>query len=355
MNNKAVIASVVGMVIVGVGFSLSLYQTMTKRPTFPEISVSGGIVSAVVSVDGKVVPENIAHLGFEQAGKVVTLPYAVGDVVKKGTVLVSVDATSANAQLRQEEALAKSATANLTQYQALTQKAKAQLDSLGKSDLANTADKRAQKRQVDATEAQVEAQKSQISAAQAGVDMAKYQVRKTMLTAPFDGIVTQQSLHIGEIAGQSESIITLSSQDISKVEVFVSQSQVQNIHMDDGAQVTLTTTPHTLKAHVIAIDPAETDINGISAYKITLHLDDTVESLRSGTQAHVEIVTESKKDALSIPEQSIFTSGGKTFVSLLSGGRTVQKEIVTGLRGNDGHVEIISGLQRGDSILGLNQ
>lgn len=350
MSKKIVIASLIGMVIFGLGVSVWLYRYMVQRPTFVAIPVEKSTFHAVVSADGKVVPEKTARLGFEQMGKIATLAYAVGDVVKQDAIVASLDATGVTAQLRQAQALRQSALANVNQYQSLVKKEKAKLDSLRKTAGTNSADKRAQKRQIDASKAQTEAQKSQVDATLAGADNAKAQVRKTVLTAPFDGIITQQDVNTGEIATPGESIVTLASRDAFKVEVFVSQTQIQNIHIGDTAHVTLDTIPGVFTTRVTAIDPAETENNTVSSYKVVLHFEGNAPALRSGMNTTVEIAVASREDVVAIPEKSIFESDGKAFVYLSREGKSEQREVTTGLHGSDGQVEIVSGLQAGDMI-----
>ena len=67
--------------------------------------------------------------------------------------------------------------------------------------------------------------------------------------------------------------------------------------------------------------------------------------------ADLIISTNSKENVLAIPSRSIIYREGEKYVNILENGNLLDKLIVTGLKGDDGLIEIISGIKEGDEIV----
>lgn len=356
MNRKLFATILAGMVVIGVGAGFWLVRYLSERPVYTVLPVERGTIRTAVSADGTVVPEESAALGFEQNGTIARLAYVVGDSVKKGTVLASVDASVANAQVRQAEASVRSASATLNQYQALVKQGKAKLDSLKKSSSANSADRRAERDQIDANQAQVEAQTAAVAAAEAGAEAARAQWKKTVIVAPFDGLIVKQDAKVGEVATPGEPIVTVASPGAFKPEVFVSDTDIRDIRVGATADVTLdTVSGTTFRATVTATDPAATADGSGSGYKVTLHFDGDVPAVKSGMKASADITTAIKEAVMVVPSSGVFESDGKSFVNLQRDGKTTEQAVTTGIVGADGRTEIVSGLSEGDMIFALSR
>ena len=63
------------------------------------------------------------------------------------------------------------------------------------------------------------------------------------------------------------------------------------------------------------------------------------------------IQTEKKENVLNIPQRAVVSKNSNKYVRILDGKNIVEKEIVTGLRGSQGEIEIISGLVEGEEII----
>jgi HlyD family secretion protein len=258
-----------------------------------------------------------------------------------------------SADYKKNVALLKSAEVTLNYYQELLGKEKDKLKSLKKTD-ANTPDKDAQKNQIEASDAQVEAQVANIEAAKASVQGATAQIEKTIIRAPFSGILAKQDVEIGEVATSNSAILTLINGNDFEVEIFVSVTDAKNIKIGDKAEITLdNSVGETHLAHVTVVDPTETLQNNISTYKVTLNFDEKVENIKSGVDANAEIVIGNKTGVIMIPKDAIYTENDQQFVYVSKAGLREKKEISTGSYGSNGMVEITSGLQAGDKILKL--
>jgi len=348
-------ASLLAILVIGGIVASFLYNNMTKRPEYSTLTVPTGNITYTLSIDGSIKPEDSADLGFEIGGTIAKLPFAVGDSVPAGAVLAYANATDLQAQYQQSQDLAASAQSELNQDRALVDKANEQLASL-EHNHASSEDRDAQRADINSARSQVSAQKHNVAAAQAGAAAAKFQLDKKIITAPFAGIISHQDVKVGEVAQSNVPIITLMSGDSFKVEAYVSELDVNNFKVGDSANVALDTAPgQPYAAKITAIDPAESNINNVASYKITLNFSDQISDLRSGTGVNVSVVSQSKQNVVIIPQNAVFTNNGKNYVYASENGLRVSKEIQTGLTGNDGMVEIVSGLSAGDTIFELNK
>ncbi len=356
MNKNIFSVSLVAILVIGGIVASFLYNDMSKRPDYSTVQVKKGNIEQVLDLDGKIAPQNDAELGFERGGRITKLTQKVGDFVRSGTVLAYANAADLKAQYNQSVSLAKSSQADVDQFQELYKKEKAKLDSLKKTSTANSADKKAQKKQIEASEAQVVSQQEKVAAAFSNVENARAQIEKTVITAPFDGVVSKQDVFEGEVAQSDVAIITLSSRDSFKIEAFASEIDVRNLRVGDSARIALNDgSGRSFDAEINSIDPTEELINNVSNYKVTLNFREAVSDLRSGIGASASVAAEKKNDVLLVPREAVFEEGGKKFVYMSKNGLREKKEIQTGIYGVDGTVEVVSGLSAGDNVFELNK
>jgi RND family efflux transporter MFP subunit len=354
MNKKLFNSSIIAIIVIGIVIGSYVINRLSKRPSFGTVAAAKENITEGINIYGKVVSENIADLGFENGGKITALTHKVGDTVKKEEILARVDSGDISAQLRQAEALEKSARYDADQYDALLDKEEYKLKSL-KSSGASSSEKNAQRQQIEASDAQKDSYKFKLEAARANVQYMADQLNKTILRSPINGIISKQDVEIGEIASQGLPIITVFNNSDYKIEAFVSQIDISKISLENVADITFDSpgTGNVYKAKVAAIDPAETDINSVSNYKITLKLDSFDEKIKSGLDANIKIYNKSKNNALVIPRGAVISENNKNYVMVHENGKEEKKEVKTGLFGVSGKVEIVSGLSEGDSVINI--
>src|SRR3989339_453100 len=123
-KKKIIIAIIIILALIITG--AFIFSGGDKAPTYETGVVKLGTLVQKVSVTGSVKPAEEVELAFEKSGKVVSLPFKVGDKIKSGQIVASLAAADVYAQLLQASASLDSAKATLLQYQAAldTQKAK---------------------------------------------------------------------------------------------------------------------------------------------------------------------------------------------------------------------------------------
>jgi len=200
-----------------------------------------------------------------------------------------------------------------------------------------------------------------LAIAQAQVATIQAEINHTIITAPFDGIITDSEPKVGEVFAAGTPAFTIMSDGVYKVQVYVSETDVAKLTVGDSANITLDAygSRDIFPATVTAIDPAETVINGVNSYKVTLHFTQTDPRIISGMTANVNISAGSATDVLAVPSSAIITQGYKTYLLVQNANGTfTQREVHTGITGENAssttdtgtYTEIQSGLSATDTV-----
>jgi RND family efflux transporter MFP subunit len=198
--------------------------------------------------------------------------------------------------------------------------------------------------------------RAEVSRQSANLDRIRDELEKTKLLALGDGVLAVFDVEVGETVGANQVVVTIVSPALT-VEVDISESDIAKVSHGDPVRMTLDAFGEDVEfaGSVASIDPAETEISGVIYYKtkIAIHLDGG-EDVRPGMTANVSIMTDMSEDALVIPRRAILERDGKRFVRVLTDPKTASYEeraVSTGLRGDDGEIEILSGLQEGEEVI----
>jgi HlyD family secretion protein len=190
----------------------------------------------------------------------------------------------------------------------------------------------------------------------AALTAARDEYNKTRLTALADGVLSTLDIDIGEQAIANSPVAEIISPQVH-IEVDVSESEIASVGIGDSAEITLDAFGDDVvfEGKVVQIDPAETQISGVVYYRTTVVLVDPKDQpIRAGMTANVDIVTEQKQDVLVVPSRAVFERDGERYVRvLLDPARASYREVPVdiGIRGNDGLLEILSGVQVGDEVI----
>ncbi len=204
------------------------------------------------------------------------------------------------------------------------------------------------------TEDQISAEKARVRSAEARVSNYQAKMSKGILRAPIDGVITKQDAKIGEIVTAGNVVVSLISPKIFEIKTNIPEVDIANIKINNSATLTLDaySEDDIFNASVYTIDPAETVIDGVSTYEVTLRFADESGKVRSGMTANIDILTNTREDVVSIPARAISDNKDGKFVKVLfDDGSVLEKSVSTGIRGYDGRVEIIDGLNEGDKVI----
>ena len=149
-------------------------------------------------------------------------------------------------------------------------------------------------------------------------------------------------------------LFSLISDTSFEIESKVPESDIAKISLGDKAKITLDAygSDVIFEGRVTAIDPAETVVDNVPTYKVTLHFMKDDSRIKSGMTANIDIATGQKTDVLVVPQRAVITKDAKKFITLSNADKTTREVLVaTGLRGSDGTVEIVEGVKEGDVIV----
>lgn len=207
--------------------------------------------------------------------------------------------------------------------------------------------------QAGATPQEIEAQKAVVLEAQALATNAQVAIDHASLIAPFAGAVQNLTAKVGQVVAPGAQMLSLVNNSGLKIETFVSETDIAKVKEGEKANITLDAygTGTVFPGVVTAIDSSKTTVNGVPAYKVTLHFTNPDNRLKDGMTANVHIISAEHDNVLEVPTRLIVTDNNSSFVLVQNGSATEKRTIVTGITGNDGTTEVISGLNEGDRII----
>lgn len=200
----------------------------------------------------------------------------------------------------------------------------------------------------------LQVQRAKVAQAQANVSNYKAEFLKKKLVSPIDGVLGKIDVELGEYVSVGKVAAVVVS-DLFKIEVNVPESDIAKISMGNKARVTLDAYDSSVvfSAHVVSMDLAETIVEGVPTYKVVLEFDEKDSRIRSGMTANIDIITQDKSNVILVPFRSIKDRNGEKFVQVVKDDPSDFSEVkvITGERGSDGRVEVISGVDVGTKIL----
>jgi len=197
----------------------------------------------------------------------------------------------------------------------------------------------------------IKTQEAKVLQAIADVQYKKTEIAKMTLRSPQNGVVTVKDIQPGEIASAGKAVISVISDNNLELESNVSEISIAKITVGDMVAISFDAFPgEAFSGTVTYIEPAETIVDGVVNYKVRVAFSEKYSQVKSGLTSKLEIVTEEKKAVMVIPQYSVITESDKTYVMKQAGQEFIKTEIVLGLKGQDGTVEVVSGLAIGDVI-----
>jgi RND family efflux transporter MFP subunit len=298
-----------------------------------ENAVRGDLVQTVTA-SGTVRAENEANLSFQGNGQITQMLFGVGDQIKKGQKMAEIDKGTLYIELKQarEDVKAQKET----------------LENMKDNEDVYSRDQR------DAQRAIIRKYEEQINA-------VLHAIYETVMYAPISGTVIAKNYELGENVMANATIYAIAGEGGLEIEADVPESDIVKVKVGQGATISLDAFPsdEKLEAEVTEIEPASTVIQDVVYYKTKLKFANTDERIKNGMSADADIKTAEKKNVVIIPLRAVKTEGDREYVEVLKiqdKKEVTEKVFVkTGLRGDDGMVEIMSGLSGGEKVVTLTK
>jgi len=193
---------------------------------------------------------------------------------------------------------------------------------------------------------------AQLDQAEASLTRAEKQLAKASLISPCEGVITDITKKEGETVNATEFIVSIICKGKFQIEVDIPEADIEKVSLQDLAEISLDAFPEEVfSGKAVKINPAETIIQGVVYYKVTVGFDEADERIKSGMTTDVDIITEIRENAIHIPQRAVLTKNGKKIVRVLNSEKIVEVEVKVDIRGGEGEIEILSGLKEGDKVI----
>lgn len=320
-------------------------------------SATGGAKGLVIKAQVQQTPDSV-NTALPAGRDALLKVKAALDAMPTAPLLTSTEATNLNTEknnITSETIISVTKKEAIIAQKALNQNAIAAASAsvtTASNVLASAKDTLALK-QAGATEQEIAAQKAQVQQAQANLQSAKVQLDKTILNAPFAGIMTKQNAKVGQIVSAQASIASLLADAGYEIEVNVPEVDIGKIAKNNAVHVTFDAFPQEkFEGNITLIDPAETIVDGVANYKITVITPKANGLLKGGLTANLSIETVRKENVLILPQFAIIENDQGTFVRK-AGAVSADIPVRVGIRSQDGRVEVISGVEEGEEVLNI--
>ena len=316
--------------------------------------------SVTNSKAGTVKSRRRAELSTEVGGRVRELPAKKGARVRRGDVLMRI----ADGDYRAQVELQRSALEAAESSRVEACRTAEQLDRELARNLALSREKlvsvdwldQLQSRR-DASAAACDAARARIRQAQASLAAARVNLEKTVLRAPFGGVVAEVTTEIGEWITPSPPglpippVIVLLDAGAGYVSAPMDEVDVGKVQPGQTVRITFDAFPgRAFSGRVTRVAPYVQDVQEQNrVFEIEAELDDDAfaRSLTPGTSADVEVILASRDGALRIPSSAIL-EGDRVLVA--RGGRLESREVELGLK-NWQFAQVKKGLSPGDAVV----
>ena len=198
-----------------------------------------------------------------------------------------------------------------------------------------------------------------VAAAQARVDAAQATLNLARIIAPIDGVVTQASSLPGDSVGPAaqtstaaQSAFRIDNLSGLLVDVQVSEVDINDVAIDQPSTLTLDAIPNkTYHGQVTGVSQAGAVSSGAVNFTVTVQLSDPDEQVKPGMTAAVNILVKQVKDQLLVPNRSVRLVNNQRVVYILKGGQPQEVKITLGATSDT--TSVVSGgeLKEGDLLI----
>ncbi|MCS5421569.1 MULTISPECIES: efflux RND transporter periplasmic adaptor subunit [Psychrilyobacter] len=309
------------------------HKTIELKSPAQSLSFTGDIKSTFEPEVSFRVPGNIEKMNFK-----------LGQPVKKGEVLATLDKIDYEIQLRKAESSYETARASQIEAQSSYNRIKElyQNDSVSKSEF-------------DSAKARMDSTAASLKVADEGVKYAKRQLKYTQLKSPIDGTVAVKVSEVNENVAAGQSVYILNTDADLQAITFVPESAIGQIKIGSQVNIYAGALEKTYLGKVVRV--ATSSLQYGATYPVKVAILDADKSLKSGMSVVVDFNKDevSEKNKIFIPLNVILKGADTNYVFIVEkageGIGIVRKiEVKTGMVTNKG-LEILDGLSEGDELI----
>ncbi len=282
-----------------------------------------------VTAVGSLVSNESVVLRPEVSGRIEAIRFRDGETVRRGAVLVELDAAVQRAELQQ-------ARANLT---------------LAESNFRRTEDLFGRK---FVSQSSLDDARAKLEVARASLALAQAHLARMQIRAPFDGVVGIRSVSPGDFVKDGDALINLEDIATLKIDFRLPELYLDRVRPGQALELSSDVLPGArFSATVEAIDPL-VDAQG-RAVRMRASLANPEMRLRPGVFARVRLILAERAAVPVVPETALVPAPGNVqFVYRVEDGKVKRVDVRTGQR-RDAMVEVIEGLEAGATVVTAGQ
>ncbi|WP_406543011.1 efflux RND transporter periplasmic adaptor subunit [Clostridium ljungdahlii] len=395
---KIVVVLLVVLMVAAIAHNVIKNKKVESQNKIQNVNVAEAKLDSLtttVDYSGKLNSDKDVSISPKTPGKVQALNVKVGSTVKAGDILFTLDSTSLQAQLQQQQASIQSAAANLdkTKSSGVEQQIVQQQQALNtaqinyndaennynreqslysagaapKQDLDNATTKlenaeallSAAQQNLDLTRQKVgpesvEVAQAQVNQAQAGLKSIQSQIDDNVIKSPISGVVSAVNIHQGEITSGSQASVTIVDSSSIMAEVNVPDTMLSKIKVGQSIPVTIPSlSDKKLTGTVDTITPNAD--SKTQQYLIKVRIPNSDASLTSGMYSKVSFPDQVKNNVMTVPNETIKVENGVSYLFVVRSNKVKKVAVTTGLS-NDKVTEITSSnIESGDRIITSGQ
>jgi HlyD family secretion protein len=299
-TRKRVVIAVAVLAAAAVAIAVVKRKDDTVPPSkYRSTVVDRGAINQTVTATGTINPVALINVGSQVSGTVAELNADFNDRVKKGQVLLKLEPTIFNAQVRQAEANIASARASLRLAQATFERNEQLVAQNFLSGLA-----------LDQSKREMQVAQANLTLAQAQHDRARADLNNSVIRSPIDGVVIKRTIDLGQTVAASFNTPNLFqiAQDLTKMQIDTSVSEADVGQLKDGlpARFVVDAYPdREFAATMRQFRLAPNVVQNVVTYNVVLDVDNVDELLKPGMTAQVRLVVANRPDVLRIPTTAL--------------------------------------------------
>ena len=343
---KIVLAAAAAVVLAGlIAARVMKPQEEIQTKGLPAVSVTTatrGSIEETSSLMGTIQPSDTYYVTPKVAGELLEIYVEDGQTVHAGDPIAKID------NQKQIDAAKATLDAANASAQSARQQADTAQDALNRmTPLYEAGDIAAQTYQQTANTAK--AAQSQVDAAEAQVDSAQlnYDTQReyATVTAPADGIVQNQSMTAHAMVSQSSQLCVITGTGAKIVKFSVTEEVLQNLRL--GQTVTVEKNGSSYESIITKLSQLANAQTGLFPVEAALT---GADALADGTSAKLSLVTAQSANALLVPVDTVYYSGGNPYVYTYQDGIARRTYIETGISDDESY-EVTSGLDGTEQIV----
>ena len=351
-------------------------QAESPSPATASVApVTRGDLSSTLTVAGEFQPYQEVDLHAKVSGYIRRINVDIGDRVKAGQVIATLEVPELNAQVAGSEAEVKHSQSDIFRaesgvvlaqanyaalhaaYTRLAEAAKQRPGLVAEQELddARAKDQDAEAK-INTAKAELESTKQQLGISKADRQRVTALQDYSVVTAPFSGVITMRYADVGSLiqAGttsntQSMPVVKLAQSDLLRLRMPVPEEDVPFIKAGGDVQIKLQSTGKMISGKIVRFTRELATSTRTMLVEVDVPNPDL--TLSSGMTAETNIVLKAQKNVLTVPAGAVLKDDGRSYVLIVDSDNKVQKVPVTvGIQGSD-RVQITAGLTEHQSVI----